>query len=66
MSANEPSTTEFEQALTAFTESCANLAKALKAGPPISDMDRLSLENNLALVQIHYSTWLREAKKRAA
>lgn len=60
MSAEKTSTTvEVHEALNDFSESSANLAKVLKGGADLTDMERLSLENNLALVQIHYGIWVR-------
>lgn len=46
--------------LNAFTQSSFYLARLLQRGVPLTDIDRLSIENNLAIVQLHYSVWARQ------
>ena len=45
--------------LAEFTHSCAAITRILHDGTSLSDEDRLRLENNLAIVQVNYSNWVR-------
>ena len=49
---------EVAAALIAFSQSSFALARLLQRGVQLSDIDRLSIENNLAIVQLHYSVWI--------
>jgi len=51
---------DVEQALTLFSQACVCFAKVLQEGPELSDLQRLSVENNLAIVQLNYTYWVRQ------
>ena len=51
---------EVAAVLIAFSQSSFALARLLQRGVQLSDIDRLSIENNLAIVQLHYSVWIRQ------
>jgi hypothetical protein len=55
---------EVAAALIAFSQSAFALARLLQRGVQLSDIDRLSIENNLALVQLHYSVWIRQFRNQ--
>jgi len=55
---------EVAAALIAFSQSSFALARLLQRGVQLSDIDRLSIENNLAIVQLHYSVWVRQFSNR--
>ncbi|HSF65941.1 MAG TPA: hypothetical protein VLA67_00770 [Nitrospiraceae bacterium] len=55
---------EVAAALIAFSQSSFALAKLLQRGIQLSDIDRLSIENNLAIVQLHYSVWIRQFRNQ--
>jgi hypothetical protein len=55
---------EVAAALIAFSQSSFALARLLQSGVQLSDIDRLSIENNLALVQLHYSVWIRQFRNQ--
>jgi len=55
---------EVTAAINAFTQSSFALARLLQRGVQLSDTDRLSIENNLAIVQLHYSVWIRQFGNR--
>ena len=55
---------EIAAALIAFSQSSFALAKLLQRGIQLSDIDRLSIENNLAIVQLHYSVWIRQFRNK--
>ena len=55
---------EVAAALIAFSQSSFALARLLQRGVPLSDTDRLSIENNLAIVQLHYSVWIRQFRNK--
>ena len=51
---------EVRPVLDAFTQSSSTLARLLQRGVQLTDTDRLSIENNLAIVQLYYSFWVRQ------
>jgi hypothetical protein len=51
---------ELTAAINAFTQSSFSLARLFQKGVQLTDADRLSIENNLAIVQLHYSVWVRQ------
>ena len=53
---------EVETALRDFNESCITLASLLQGGANLTDLDRLSIENHLAIVQLNYSVWVRKSQ----
>lgn len=55
---------EVAAALIAFSQSSFALARLLQRGVQLSDIDRLSIENNLAIVQLHYSVWIRQFRNQ--
>lgn len=55
---------EVAAALIAFSQSSFALARLLQRGVQLSDIDRLSIENNLAIVQLHYSVWIRQFRNK--
>lgn len=59
----EPSA-EVEAALKDFTQSSIALARLLQRGAKLTDLERLSIENNLAIVQLNYSVWMRKSDER--
>ena len=59
----EPSV-EVEAALKDFTQSSIALARLLQRGAKLTDLERLSIENNLAIVQLNYSVWMRKSDER--
>jgi hypothetical protein len=46
--------------LADFSRVCVSMAKRLQEGPPLSHLDRLSVENNIAVVQLNYTYWVRK------
>jgi hypothetical protein len=51
---------ELNAAIDAFTQSSFSLASLFQRGVQLTGADRLSIENNLAIVQLHYSVWVRQ------
>ena len=51
---------EAEQSLSDFSKACVSVAKMLQEGPSLSDLERLSIENHLAIVQLNYACWVRQ------
>ena len=49
---------EVTAALNEFSHSSFTLARLLQRGVTLTDIERLSIENNLAIVQLHYSVWV--------
>jgi hypothetical protein len=47
-------------ALSQFSQSSFTIARLLERGVQLTDTDRLLIENNLAIVQLRYSTWMRQ------
>jgi hypothetical protein len=60
----EDESEEVAAALSAFSQSSFALARLLQRGVQLNDTDRLSIENNLAIVQLHYSVWIRQFKNK--
>jgi hypothetical protein len=60
----EDESEEVAEALIAFSQSSFALARLLQRGVQLSDTHRLSIENNLAIVQLHYSVWIRQFKNK--
>jgi hypothetical protein len=52
-----------EKALAEYSRAAVSLAKLLQENPNLSDLQRLSVENNLAIVQLNYTYWMRQAHK---
>ena len=52
--------TEVAAALNEFSHSCIALARLLQRGARITDVERLSMENSLAIVQLNYAVWIRQ------
>jgi len=52
-----------EKALAEYSRAAVSLAKLLQENPNLSDFQRLSVENNLAIVQLNYTYWMRLAHK---
>lgn len=46
--------------LADFSRVCVSMAKRLQEGPPLSHLDQLTVENNIAVVQLNYSYWIRK------
>lgn len=61
---SEEGNEEITAALNAFSQSSFALARLLQQGVQLTDRDRLSIENNLAIVQLHYSVWVRRLRKK--
>ena len=55
---------ELTAALNEFSQSSFRLARLLQRGVTLTDTDRLSIENNLAIVQLHYSVWVRQFRNK--
>ena len=55
---------DVEQALAEFSRAAIALAKILQEGPELSHLQRLSVENNLAIVQLNYTYWTRQLSPR--
>ena len=55
---------ESDQILIEFRKSCVAVAKMLKNGIKLTDAERLSIENNIALVQLHYALWVQQFVER--
>jgi hypothetical protein len=55
---------EVTAALNEFSQSSFTLARLLQRGVTLTDTDRLSIENNLAIVQLHYSVWVRQFRNK--
>ena len=55
---------ESDRILIEFTKSCVAVAKMLKNGIKLTDAERLSIENNIALVQLHYTLWVQQFVER--
>ena len=51
---------EIAKELADFSRVCVSMAKRLQEGPPLSHLERLTVENNLAVVQLNYSYWIRK------
>ncbi len=46
--------------LAEFSRVCVAVAKMIQEGPGFSHLDRLTIENNLAVVQLNYTYWVRK------
>jgi hypothetical protein len=55
---------EVTAALKEFSHSSFTLARLLQRGVTLTDIERLSIENNLAIVQLHYSVWVRQFRNK--
>lgn len=55
-----------EKILAEFTHSCAAITRMLHDGANLSNEDRLSLENNIAIVHVNYSNWVRHFHEATA
>ena len=51
---------EVRQTLSDFNRVCESIAKMLQEGPALSDQERLSVENHIAIVQLNYGYWVRQ------
>ena len=51
---------DVEAALSDYNQASIALARLLQRGTNLTDIDRLSIENNLAVVQLNYSVWIRQ------
>jgi hypothetical protein len=60
---NPNTDTEVASALGEFNHSCIVLAKLLQSGVNLTDEERLSLENHLAVVQLNYAVWTRQCQR---
>ena len=54
---------KIDAVLKDYAESCHHLVDLLKSGANLTDAHRLTLENNLAMIQLHYGVWLRQRAK---
>jgi hypothetical protein len=61
---NAEASAEAEAALRDFTQSSIALARLLQRGARLTDLERLSIENNLAIVQLNYAVWMRKSDDR--
>jgi hypothetical protein len=46
-----------------YTQASIALVQLLRKGADFTELDRLTLENNLAIVQLYYAVWMRELSK---
>jgi len=53
------------ETLEQYIQACIAVAKLLNSGADLSEPERLSLENNLAIVQLNYRLWLRVRQRVA-
>jgi hypothetical protein len=53
------------ETLEQYTQACVAVAKLLNSGAELSESQRLSLENNLAIIQLNYRLWLRVRQRVA-
>ena len=51
---------DIAKTLAEFSRVCAAVAKMIQEGPGFSHLDRLTIENNLAVVQLNYTYWVRK------
>lgn len=51
---------DIAQTLAEFSRVCVAVAKMIQDGPGLSHLDRLTIENNLAVVQLNYTYWVRK------
>ena len=58
---NTVANVEVQAALIDLSRSCVTLAKLLQRGANLTDRQRLSIENCLAIVQLNYAVWIRES-----
>jgi hypothetical protein len=56
--------TEVTSRLGEFSQSCLAVAKLLQGGAKLTDQERLSLENHMAIVQLTYAVWTRKSDQR--
>ena len=42
-----------------YDQSCHYLVDLLKSGANLTDKHRLTIENTLAMIQLHYGVWVR-------
>jgi hypothetical protein len=54
---------EVERILADYSRASVSLAQLLQDKPSLSDLQRLSIENHMAIVQLHYTYWVRQASK---
>jgi hypothetical protein len=56
---------ELNEAVTAtlgeFSQSCISVARLLQSGAKLTDQERLSLENHMAIIQLNYRVWMRKS-----
>lgn len=58
-----PKPDEVASGLDEFNRSCVVLAKLLQSHIELTDEERLSLENHLAVVQLNYAVWTRRSQR---
>ena len=54
---------EVAAALKEFSHSCVALAKLLQSGTNLTEVQRLTIDNSLAIVQLNYAVWNRQCKE---
>lgn len=52
---------QVEFALKEYTQASVALARLLQRGAELSDVERLTIENNLAVVQLNYAVCIRKS-----
>ena len=55
-----PDDEDIAKTLAEFSRVCVAVAKMIQEGPGLSHLDRLTIENNLAVVQLNYTYWVRK------
>jgi hypothetical protein len=50
--------------LAEYTRVCVSVAKMLHDCPHLTDLERLTLENNIAIVQLNFAYWVRQFAMR--